>query len=59
VPALHHVVELQSELNWRVPETKPLWAGLQTVVSEFEEFAAEKTNRGREKKKRERMTMVG
>jgi hypothetical protein len=31
---------------------KPLWEGLQVFVSVFEEFAAERTDRGREKKKR-------
>jgi hypothetical protein len=39
-----------------------LWEGLQVVVSEFEEFVAERTNRGRDKRKKsvgERGTMVG
>jgi hypothetical protein len=39
-------------LNWRVPEAKPLWDGLQVFVSVFEEFVAERTNRGRESIKR-------
>jgi hypothetical protein len=48
-------------VNWRLPEAKPLWAGLQVLVSVFEEFVIEKTRRGRDKRKRsvgERKTMV-
>ena len=56
------MVALQSEVNWRVPVARPLWPGLQVVVSEFEVFATERTNTGRDKKKRnvgEKGSMAG
>lgn len=52
IPLSHQVVTLQSELNWRVPVAKPLWAGSQVFVFVVEEFAAERADRGRENKKR-------